>query len=87
VIHCLKQAESPQPDVLVYSACTSCIVSEHHDVEGRMGNPFGAIRSPRIWRRAGQEIPLPLEIRKFHSGHTIELQLPFVKYFFPEAKF
>jgi MEMO1 family protein len=89
VIHCLKQAESPQPDVLVvfgmhlHASSPNIMMSK-----GAWETPFGAIPvAEDLAAELAKKFPFRLETAEhFTQDNTIELQLPFVKYFFPEAK-
>jgi AmmeMemoRadiSam system protein B len=87
VIHCLK--EDPPPDAIVVfgmhlhpdSAC-------YMMAEGAWGTPFGEIRveeqlAAELTRKFSFKIETP---QNFNQDNTIELQLPFIKYFFEDAK-
>jgi len=89
VIHCLKQAESPPPDVLavfgmhLHASSPNIMMSK-----GAWETPFGAIPvAEDLAAEVTKKFPFRLETTEhFTQDNTIELQLPFVKYFFPEAK-
>lgn len=87
VIHCLK--EDPPPDAIVLfgmhlhpdSAC-------YMMAEGAWETPFGEIRveeqlAAELTRKISFKIETP---QNFNQDNTIELQLPFIKYFFEDAK-
>jgi len=87
VIHCLK--EDPPPDAIVVfgmhlhpdSAC-------YMMAEGAWGTPFGEIGveeqlAAELTRKFSFKIETP---QNFNQDNTIELQLPFIKYFFEDAK-
>jgi AmmeMemoRadiSam system protein B len=88
VIHCLTQAGPPVPDVIVlfgmhlHRGAANVMMPK-----GGWDTPFGVIPvheelAAEIARRFAfrQETPA-----SFTEDNTIELQLPFIKYFFPEV--
>jgi len=88
VLYFLKTAEGPSPDVLVLfgmhlSPSSPSIMMP----QGAWETPFGAL--PVAEELAGvlaHQFPFRLEtVDRFTQDNTIELQLPFVKYFFPKA--
>jgi AmmeMemoRadiSam system protein B len=88
VLYFLKTAEGPPPDVLVLfgmhlSPSSPSIMMP----KGAWETPFGAL--PVAEELAGvlaHQFPFRLEtVDRFTQDNTIELQLPFVKYFFPKA--
>jgi AmmeMemoRadiSam system protein B len=89
VICLLQQAEAIPPDVLVLfgmhlSASSPNIMMP----KGAWETPFGPIPvAEDLAAELSQNFPFRLETpERFAQDNTIELQLPFVKYFFPQAK-
>jgi len=88
VMFSLQSAEGPPPDVVVlfgmHLSPTSLSIMMP---KGAWETPFGAL--PVAEELAGalaHQFPFRLETaERFTQDNTIELQLPFVKYFFPEA--
>jgi AmmeMemoRadiSam system protein B len=56
--------------------------------EGAWATPLGALEiDTEVASRISEEFPFALETpRRHEQDNTIELQLPFIKFFFPEAK-
>jgi len=89
VVYSLKQADVPTPDVLVLfgmhlsSSSPNIMMSR-----GAWETPFGSIPvAEELASELALRFPFRLETPdRFTQDNTIELQLPFVKYFFPEAK-
>lgn len=56
--------------------------------EGAWETPFGEIAiETELARNLAEKFPFRIETARHHAkDNTIELQLPFIKYFFPEAK-
>lgn len=87
VIHCLK--EDPPPDAIVLFGMhlhpdSACYMMD----EGAWETPFGEIRveeqlAAELTRKISFKIETP---QNFNQDNTIELQLPFIKYFFEDAK-
>jgi AmmeMemoRadiSam system protein B len=89
VIHCLKTAETPAPDVIVvfgmhlHSSSPNIMMSK-----GAWETPFGnAPVAEELASELANRFPFRLETPdRFSQDNTIELQLPFIRYFFPEAR-
>jgi AmmeMemoRadiSam system protein B len=89
VIHCLKKAGIPEPNVVV-------VFGMHlHSSSPNIMMPKGAWETPlgdlpvaeELAAEMAKRFPFRLETPdRFTQDNTIELQLPFIKYFFPEAK-
>jgi hypothetical protein len=89
VIHYLGQTGSPAPDVIVVFG-----MHLHRDSasvmmpKGAWQTPFGPIAvAEEVADELSRRFPFDIETpRRFSPDNTIELQLPFIKYFFPEAR-
>ena len=89
VIHCLKKAGPPAPDVIA-------VFGMHlHAASPNIMMPIGAWETPfgnllvaeELAAEMTRRFPFRLEMPdRFTQDNTIELQLPFIKYFFPDAK-
>ena len=88
VIHCLAKAGPPGPDVIVlfgmhlHPGSANIMMAT-----GGWQTPFGVIPvaeelAAAIAKRFAFRLETPA---RFTEDNTIELQLPFIKYFFPEA--
>ncbi len=89
VIHCLMKAESSPPDLLVLFGMHLSPASPNIMMpKGAWETPFGPIEvAEELAAAIAQRFPFHLETtERFTQDNTIELQLPFVKYFFPRAK-
>jgi AmmeMemoRadiSam system protein B len=89
VIHCLKKAGLPAPDVvLVFGMHLHSSSPNIMMPKGAWETPFGNLPvAEDLAAEDGQRGSLPPETSyHFTQDNTIELQLPFIKYFFPEAK-
>ena len=81
--------QEPQPDVIVvfgmhlHPQSTACIMTD-----GAWATPFGDIEiETEISRMLTQQFPFKMETADhFTPDNTIELQLPFVKYFFGTSR-
>ena len=87
VIHCLK-GDTPPDAVVVFGMHlhpgSACYIM----AEGAWGTPFGEIMveerlAAKLTRKFSFQIETP---RSFNQDNTVELQLPFIKYFFEDAK-
>jgi AmmeMemoRadiSam system protein B len=88
VIHCLKQAGPPGPDVIVLFGMHLHRGSANIMMPtGGWETPFGVIPVQEDLAAAiAQRFAFRLETpARFTEDNTIELQLPFIKYFFPDA--
>jgi AmmeMemoRadiSam system protein B len=87
VIHCLTK--EPSPDVFVifgmhlHSSSPTFIMAE-----GAWGTPFGAIEIENaLASKLCEKFSFQIETAdRFTQDNTIELQLPFIKYFFKDTK-
>jgi MEMO1 family protein len=89
VIHALKTAGGPAPDVLVLFGMHLSSSSPNIMMPtGAWDTPFGSIPVAEDLAEAlSHQFPFRLETPdRFTQDNTIELQLPFLKYFFPQAK-
>jgi AmmeMemoRadiSam system protein B len=89
VIYSLKTAEGPPPDVLVlFGMHLSSSSPSVMMPKGAWETPFGSIPvAEDLAAVLTHQFPFRLETAdRFAQDNTIELQLPFVKYFFPNAK-
>jgi MEMO1 family protein len=88
VIRCLKQAGPPGPDVIVLFGMHLHRGSANIMMpQGGWDTPFGVIPvheelAAAITRRFSFRLETPTS---FTEDNTIELQLPFIKYFFPDV--
>jgi AmmeMemoRadiSam system protein B len=87
VIHCLAGKNSPDVIVIfgmhLHSSSPAYIM-----VEGAWETPFGAIEiESKLAEELSQKFTFQIETAdRFTQDNTIELQLPFIKYFFKDAK-
>lgn len=89
VIHGLKKAELPAPDVVMvfgmhlHSSSPNIMMPK-----GAWETPFGDLPvAEDLAAEMAKRFPFRLETPEhFTQDNTIELQLPFIKYFFPEAR-
>jgi MEMO1 family protein len=89
VIHRLKEPGNPPPDVIVLfgmhlrSSSPNILM-----VSGAWETPFGDLPvAEELASEMARQFPFQIETPDRHTpDNTIELQLPFIKYFFPEAK-
>jgi AmmeMemoRadiSam system protein B len=87
VIHCLAGKNSPDVIVIfgmhLHSSSPAYIM-----VEGAWETPFGAIEiESKLAKELSQKFTFQIETAdRFTQDNTIELQLPFIKYFFKDAK-
>jgi MEMO1 family protein len=89
VIHSLKTSEAPPPDVLVLFGMHLPASSPNIMMpKGAWETPFGPIPVAEDLAAAlARQFPFRLESpERFAQDNTIELQLPFIRYFFPESK-
>jgi len=89
VIHALKTSNDAAPDVLVLFGMHLSPASPNIMMpSGAWETPFGAIPVAEDLAAALiRKYPFRLETPdRFAQDNTIELQLPFLKYFFPQAK-
>jgi AmmeMemoRadiSam system protein B len=89
VIRFLKRSELPQPDVLVVFGMHLHASSPNVMMpKGAWETPLGEIPvAEDLASELAKKFPFRLETPdKFSQDNTIELQLPFIKYFFPDAK-
>ncbi len=87
VIHMLKTGVLPDVFLLfgmhLHPASPNYIMTE-----GAWETPFGALAiETELAQRLSKQFPFHVETAHSHTkDNTIELQLPFIKYFFPKAK-
>ena len=89
VIHCLNKAGLPPPDVvLVFGMHLHASSPNIMMPRGAWETPFGDLPvAEDLAAELARSFPFRLETPDhFTQDNTIELQLPFIKYFFPEAK-
>jgi AmmeMemoRadiSam system protein B len=87
VIHALKKG--PPPDAfVVFGMHLHPKASNYIMTEGAWETPFGNIEiESELAGELTKQFPFKIETARHHSkDNTIELQLPFIKYFFPNAK-
>ena len=87
VIHALKTGAPP--DVFLLFGMHLHPVSPNYIMtEGAWDTPFGELAiETEVARRLSKKFPFQIETARNHTkDNTIELQLPFIKYFFPKAK-
>ena len=86
VLKCLKETGNPET-VIVFGrhlhAGSSCYIMR----EGQWETPFGALEIDSILANdLINEFPFTIETdTRYEQDNTIELQLPFIKYLFPDA--
>jgi hypothetical protein len=89
VIHCLKTAGPPAPDVVALFGMHLNPSSPHRMMPtGVWETPFGGLPvAEELAAEMAGQFPFRLESpERAAPDNTIELQLPFIKYFFPEAR-
>jgi hypothetical protein len=89
VVHSLKKSEAVPPDVLVLFGMHLSSSSPNIMMpKGAWETPFGAVEvAEELAAALAAQFPFRLETtNRFTQDNTIELQLPFIKYFFPQAK-
>ena len=89
VIHCLKKAGAPAPDVIVVFGMHLPPASPNIMMpKGAWETPFGDLPvAEDLATEMTKQFPFRIETPDRHTpDNTIELQLPFIKYFFPEAR-
>jgi hypothetical protein len=89
VIHCLKKSGPPAPDVvLVFGMHLHSSSPNIMMPRGAWETPFGDLPvAEDLAAEMAKTFPFRLETPDhFTQDNTIELQLPFIKYFFPQAK-
>ena len=87
VIHCLKGEDTPDV-VVVFGMHLHANSPCYMMAEGAWETPFGEIPVERsLASELAQKFPFTLETpESFSQDNTVELQLPFIKYFFRDAK-
>jgi hypothetical protein len=87
VVHSLTGKQPPDV-ILIYG-----MHLHHHSpayimTEGAWDTPFGPLQiHEAIAERMTEKFPFKIETAsRYHQDNTIELQLPFIKYFFPETQ-
>jgi AmmeMemoRadiSam system protein B len=89
VIHGLKKAGLPEPDVvLVFGMHLHQSAPNIMMPKGAWETPFGELPvAEDLAAEMARQFPFRLETPDhFTQDNTIELQLPFIKYFFPDAR-
>jgi MEMO1 family protein len=87
VIHCLK-GDTPPDAVVVFGMHLHPDSACYMMPEGSWATPFGEIVvEERLAAELTRTFAFTIETpQSFHQDNTIELQLPFIKYFFEDAK-
>jgi len=87
VIHCLKD-EVPPDAIVVFGMHLHPESPCYMMAEGAWETPFGEIRiQEKLAAELARKFSFTIETpQKFTQDNTIELQLPFIKYFFEDAK-
>jgi AmmeMemoRadiSam system protein B len=87
VIHSMKMGSLPDVFV-VFGMHLHAKSSNYIMVEGAWETPFGNIEiESALAKKLAEHFPFKIETARHHTkDNTIELQLPFIKYFFPDAK-
>ena len=87
VIHCLK-GDTPPDAVVVFGMHLHPDSACYMMVEGAWATPFGEIMvEERLAAELNRKFAFTIETpQSFNQDNTIELQLPFIKYFFEDAK-
>jgi hypothetical protein len=87
VIHCLAGKTSPDV-IVIFGMHLHSSSPAHIMVEGAWETPFGAIDiESELAGELSQKFTFQIETSdRFTQDNTIELQLPFIKYFFKDAK-
>ena len=87
VIHCLK-GETPPDAVVIFGMHLHPDSACYMMAEGAWGTPLGEILvEERLAAELNRTFAFTIETpQNFNQDNTIELQLPFIKYFFEDAK-
>lgn len=87
VIQCLKGNEEPET-VIIFGRHLHPTSGNFIMREGRWATPLGDVEiDSTVAEKLLQEFDFTVETaRSYEPDNTIELQLPFIKYFFPESK-
>jgi AmmeMemoRadiSam system protein B len=87
VIHSLKKGIPPDV-IVVFGMHLHPNASNYIMTDGSWETPFGNIEiESGLARKLTEQFVFKIETAKHHSkDNTIELQLPFIKYFFPDVK-
>jgi AmmeMemoRadiSam system protein B len=87
VIKCLSEEPSPETMVL-FGRHLHASGGNYLMKEGAWETPFGELEiDEELGDKLSRELPFHLETaNRYEQDNTIELQLPFIKYFFPETR-
>ena len=88
VIRCLKEADPSPETMLLFGRHLPPGGKNYIMKEGRWATPLGELEIDReLAERLAAEFPFVVETAtRYGQDNTIELQLPFVKFFFPDIK-
>jgi AmmeMemoRadiSam system protein B len=87
VIKCLSEVSSPET-VVLFGRHLHASGSNYLMKDGSWTTPFGDLEiDEELGERLSGEFPFRLETaNRYEQDNTIELQLPFIKYFFPQTR-
>jgi len=87
VIKCLSREPAPET-VIIFGRHLHPSSANYIMKEGKWATPFGDLEiDADLGERLSREFPFRIETaERYEQDNTIELQLPFIKHFFPETK-
>lgn len=87
VVKCLSEGQSPDT-VVLFGRHLRPSGGSYLMKEGSWATPFGDLHIDEDFgEKISEEFPFHFETaHRYEQDNTIELQLPFIKYFFPDAK-
>jgi AmmeMemoRadiSam system protein B len=87
VIKCLSEEPCPET-VIIFGRHLHPSSPNYLMKEGAWATPFGNLEIDKdLGEKLSEEFPFRIETaERYEQDNTIELQLPFIKYFFPETK-
>jgi AmmeMemoRadiSam system protein B len=88
VIKCLKNRTTPPDTIVLFGRHLSPGSSNYMMKEGKWATPLGILEiDADLGEKLASEFRFTIETPRHHEqDNTIELQLPFIKHFFPDVK-
>ncbi|MFC1892107.1 AmmeMemoRadiSam system protein B [Thermodesulfobacteriota bacterium] len=86
VLKCLKETADPET-IIIFGRHLHAGSSSYITIEGEWETPFGTLEiDKKVADNLVSEFPFTIETdTRYEQDNTIELQLPFIKYLFPDA--